>query len=281
MPVPGSGSYDLSPFGDPSTYEVLHLSTRFSLTPGLLEWETRLSDIAGCASVSEAELVKAGDDFEDPQYPAFALLDLLRKRDFKSFTSHVMVNKTTRRPREFYLEDPVAQNMYFKVLLRLRHLPRAPAMLPSDNPQSYYRCLLAGIDAAPDMRDKAYLRLMNDDPMVTLPAPAPPLALPPPDGAPATDTDTEIEETSDYDVARDHPMPEDGTAPDSSSTSSSSSQATGISTSLETHDTPTPPVPVPPAIEGAALEVHIWRGKYVRVRATRPLHGDACRERRG
>jgi hypothetical protein len=261
-------SRTIYPFGNPERVDPVRLSSVGSFVNGLRVWTKNVSDVESCLDICDARIIKNQLSLESESCPVILLLSRLMQLGWRRSET---VIKHNSGGRTFSSINAPAKRFYFQCVLRIDAvLALGMESMPSDQPQSFYRCLLKGHLAPPRIGDKAYLQILSG-------APAP--ALPPaPEGLPIDDDSDTVLDVPYQECLPDHVAgvlqdaphaPAADIVPDSSS-DSEILEAFQVSACI--HD-------LPATIDGASVRFENYHNMYERYLLTCTYHTHCVKSR--
>ena len=150
------------PEADPEWINALDIAPFSRLQHHLTVWSDTASDSRMCVDIFDPRPATHTFAILDRRCPTISVLSHLLSLGWKPADG--VVTHSTIDPGIFDGSTPASRKEYLQVLARLPEmLPLCPE-LPSDQPQAFYRLLLLGVRAEPNLGDKAYrLRLKDVD----------------------------------------------------------------------------------------------------------------------
>ena len=127
--------------GYPQIVDLLQLAPWLVMRGGLRRWRTAESGVVGCLALSEPEVVSAPTDWRLEETPALCLLESLALAGW--MRGPPPLQHTVVSAKQFQVKDPIASRAYLRCLLGLDGLLGKMPFLRSDQPATYYSCVLA------------------------------------------------------------------------------------------------------------------------------------------
>ena len=281
-------------FGDPQTFHVFKFLSEVKPDRTLLrQWETDLSDIDGCISLTCGKALVPRTPLQDAKVPILALTDALEDASFVPVGRSV--DHYPRQGKFFDNRNVESKRCYLQAVLARDWLfNRGQQMFASTRPQAYYLAILRKPgEVAATLSGKACLQMLKDagkpQASLALPAPQPAsnkrkLALADIEGDDGEEPPKVSTRSALMDIE-----PDEGSQSSSSNSSYSGSRSSSESNSSGSHhsskvgssidgdydDEPE----VPRRIEGRKTRVEIHKNSGDRgIRITCGLHGHSCRK---
>ena len=242
--------------GEPEEVDQLQLTSMDAWTTALIVWDTDIADVQGCLHLLNPRPATPTMALTDSNCPTMTIMKALKDRGWTP-VPHNVIHSTAGAPGCMSVTNSATRKEYYQCLLDLPALLAGGLpLLRSDQPISYYSCVLSGRNPPPNLGDTVYKKWLrgmapaledrhassqlDDEILEALPAPpAPVLALPAPP-TPAVSAHPETSSSS-------------GSSSSSSSASSDSSDevlgaagAAGVCPAIDVPD-------VPGTIDGGAL----------------------------
>ena len=149
------------PDGDAERVDVGNMVNWRRFWDTLKQWSRSVSDMyPGCVNIDNPQLARPTMDIMNENYPTIAVLHhLLSQGWVQDLDADVIHRRDT--PRCLSLKQAGPKKFYFQCLLALDRVLGLVDEMLSNQPQSYYRCLLAGHAVMPWLGDREYKRILN------------------------------------------------------------------------------------------------------------------------
>jgi hypothetical protein len=153
-------SLTVYPLEDPCTLDALRLSSWSCLRNRLSKWRVIASDTPGTRRLVDPQQAQPQWSLLDPKCPCLVVLEELRSRGWAPSKS-----KLTHEPGSDKMYNstlPLSKKFYYQCLLGLPGIfEKGLASLPSDQPQGFYKLILAGQAPQAGLRATAYKQLLG------------------------------------------------------------------------------------------------------------------------
>ena len=129
--------------GYPEIVDLLDMASWRALRHGLRKWQVGPAQLLGCVALSAPSLASGPSDWRDAGTSALRLLEELAVAGWTR--GPAPLHHTPDSDKQFSVADPIARKAYLRCLLSLQQLVGEGklASLQSDQPASYYACVLA------------------------------------------------------------------------------------------------------------------------------------------
>ena len=122
----------------------------------------------GCYWLRGRERAVPGLPITDMNCPTLALVEQLHVKGWRAVEEFVETTAPLGDHPAYDAREAVTQKWYYHVLHRLPELFRYCPTIPSQEPISFYRCLLQGIATTPRQGDRVYKALLNEGPPLAI-----------------------------------------------------------------------------------------------------------------
>jgi hypothetical protein len=156
---------------------VLDIAPWLQLRRSLRKWTQQVSDTNGCVDLLDPIAARPPYALTDDKVPVLMLLDALFEGDWRPYACTLVHDNLTKN---FDNRNAASKRCYYQVLLSLEWCLKTNPAISSNQPISYFRCILHDQKVLPNLGDQAYKALLDDaDDDGAM------LALPGPDNVPA------------------------------------------------------------------------------------------------
>ena len=180
------GQVRVYPEGDDEWVLPQRIAPYVALSENMLRWHqvAQDPDNLGCVVLSEPKLARPRFALEDERCPTLSLVKHLRDQGWTSvsgYVEHTTIPIEGAGGGDFDSREACRMKFYYRAVIELsKTLPLTGYRMPSQQPVSYYRLLLRGMKAEPDLSAKHYVlqynrsvKLKDADKNTLLPLPPP------------------------------------------------------------------------------------------------------------